>query len=104
MIGKFENSLQDKVMCLSLTQCGRYLTTGDFNGFIFIWNTDEFRMVKILERHEAKMWCLKITQNDTILLSGSIDKCIKIWQLDYINNLSKITAFFENKEINMGVD
>lgn len=71
---------------------------------VFIWNTEEFRLVKLLEKHMGKIRCSKVAQNDTVLITGSVDKTIKVWQLDFINNLSKLQQQFENKEFNIGMD
>lgn len=94
MLGKFESQFQDKILCLAISSCGRFIFSGDFQGCIFAWNTEEFRLVKILEKHKGKVRCMKLAQNDGIVISGSVDKTIRIWSLEFTSNISKIIGYF----------
>ena len=55
--------------------------TGNYDGLIGIWNTEEFEVEKIFTGHNAQIRNI-IKQNDTTIISCSDDHLIKAWALD----------------------
>ena len=55
--------------------------TGNYDGLIAIWNTEEYEVEKIFSGHNAQIRKI-IKQNDNVIISCSDDHTIKAWDLE----------------------
>lgn len=61
---------QKPVMCLCWSPDGRYLTSGDVDGIILIWDIQQKVMVGRLDNHTGCVHALVFSRDGEVLASG----------------------------------
>jgi len=82
------------VYTLAVIQSNLNIVSGNYDGYIQIWNSTSFQLITTLYGHVDGVNALAILFNSNIV-SCSFDKTIKIWQykeLEYYSNLTGHTG------------
>ncbi|KAJ3443369.1 u3 small nucleolar RNA-interacting protein [Anaeramoeba flamelloides] len=78
---KFQGSNRKSILCLAISDCGKFLASGGFQHSISIWDTQTMKLIRNLRGHSGVVSGLAFSKEDTILYSCSFDHHIKIWNI-----------------------
>eukprot|EP00914_Ancora_sagittata_P023043 GHVO01045715.1.p1 GENE.GHVO01045715.1~~GHVO01045715.1.p1 ORF type:complete len:649 (+),score=81.01 GHVO01045715.1:245-2191(+) len=78
-VQKFEGH---KAIVNSISQKGRFLVTGSWDGYGLVWDVETGQMLCALPGHQYAVSVLLIAANpDPVILSGSQDAILRLWKL-----------------------
>ncbi|KAF5370317.1 hypothetical protein D9758_006979 [Tetrapyrgos nigripes] len=64
---------------VAISQDGKLIASGDWNGIITIWNVLRGKEVRRINGHSDHLWSVAFSPDGTKIVSGSDDKTVKIW-------------------------
>jgi WD40 repeat protein len=75
---KIDSGSLSPVYEITFSKNGDLLVAGNRQGYIYIWNINDFNQVTSFE-HEGEIWGIKFSHDGTRLITASGDQTIRIW-------------------------
>lgn len=73
----FAKDLHLEVLCLGML--GRYVVTGNRDGWLHVWDMDLGQVVSQLQAHTGPVTCIN-TKVKGAVMTGGQDRCVKVWK------------------------
>jgi hypothetical protein len=71
----------DGIPSIAFSQDGKWFATASWDHQIFIWSSEERKIVSILEGHRGKVRRVSFVQNESILITVGDDRQLYFWDL-----------------------
>ncbi|KAK9880788.1 hypothetical protein WA026_013117 [Henosepilachna vigintioctopunctata] len=75
--------LEDSVLCIRLSQNGKFLAVALLDTTVKIFFVDTFKFYLSLYGHKLPVLIMDISSDSTIIATGSADRNVKIWGMDF---------------------
>lgn len=85
-----DTNLKSNITALAITRNGRFLFTGDEEGYIKKWNTNKWNVVRTIKAHSKIINDIQI-YNDTYLLSASSDNSVKLLDVGFKSQIREFS-------------
>ncbi|CAD8054298.1 unnamed protein product [Paramecium primaurelia] len=90
---KLDNHMSE-VKALTFTSNGKQLASGDSNGSVIIWETEQYQNYNTIEGG-AEIIAMAYSPDNSILAFGMIDKIIKLWDIKNEKAIQQIQSINE---------
>lgn len=71
-----------KITNMTYSPCGKYIATSDNNGYLALWNTSTYEIIRHFQAHDDAITSIRFSPNYKFIASASFDETIKIWEID----------------------
>ncbi|KAL3284711.1 hypothetical protein HHI36_018859 [Cryptolaemus montrouzieri] len=75
--------LEDSVLCVKLSQNGKFLAVALLDSTVKIFFVDTFKFYLSLYGHKLPVLTMDISSDSTLIATGSADRNVKIWGMDF---------------------
>lgn len=71
----------DSISAVTLSQDGKYLIAGSFNGQLCLWRIADGKPLLIFKGHASMIWSVAFSPDEKLFASGSYDHHVKLWDV-----------------------
>lgn len=75
-------SLESRPFGLRFSNDGKIIATGEDNGKITVWNSNNFEKIRTIEHHKGAANDFSFTKDDKFLFSGGEDRIARMWDVE----------------------